>query len=542
MGIFLNIVGEKSLPMNIYRLDNSGKTILEEVKYVYSEYGDDSGRTGNNASFMITNDASYLVVPSMRLLNVSIENVKGGFVSALASIPNMEGDYIEAYLPVGEISKVPMGTNLSLDSFSYSDAYLLGTSDSEQDLFDEHMVYTKLKNYVITDKNGESRTLSPDFGEYIVSEDISITAVFEEDKTPSSGNTRDSFHIGMSKHSYQEGEKVDSEVFVYKGKYANRVNVQNLALCAGDSDNENFYLENGRLKSTGALLCDNYTVTFEFDYEGKHYSGSLSGGDEREYRLRSSIMIGNQAAFYVPGIRVSFDNKEYYTDGLSNYGDIIYASSNAAFKDLSAQIDRDSLPIILNYSFAGWYGLDGKAIPEDKKLGNGLDAIGKYINEEGKEYNLVISPLYKFSEDNDNSASNDSGDSDSDQDAGGSDSDQDAGGSALEMHGQWKQTGDGWRFKKSNGSYAKNEWGLINGTWYYFGENTKMVSNWITWNGDWYFLDLLSGAMKTGWQQIGSEWYYLNPDSDGTKGRMMKSQWIGSYYVNENGVWIEDAK
>lgn len=60
---------------------------------------------------------------------------------------------------------------------------------------------------------------------------------------------------------------------------------------------------------------------------------------------------------------------------------------------------------------------------------------------------------------------------------------------------------------------------------------------------NWYYLNPVSdgtkGRMLTGWKQIDGKWYYLNEISDGTKGAMMTDTWIGDYYVNPDGIWEE---
>ena len=115
------------------------------------------------------------------------------------------------------------------------------------------------------------------------------------------------------------------------------------------------------------------------------------------------------------------------------------------------------------------------------------------------------------------------------------------------------------------GGYATNTWGRINGSWYYFGADTYMMTGWIFVGEQWYYLNPEkgdhegkmktgwifdpgygkwfymnpSGAMQSGWQKIGNVWYYLNPVSDGTKGVMLADQWIGDYYVDANGAWVE---
>ena len=64
---------------------------------------------------------------------------------------------------------------------------------------------------------------------------------------------------------------------------------------------------------------------------------------------------------------------------------------------------------------------------------------------------------------------------------------------------------------KTDGTLAKNEWQLVNNFWYHFDGNGLMQNGWIqTPDGRWYYLDLQSGAMKTGWNLINGKWYYLD--------------------------------
>ena len=107
--------------------------------------------------------------------------------------------------------------------------------------------------------------------------------------------------------------------------------------------------------------------------------------------------------------------------------------------------------------------------------------------------------------------------------------------------GKWMQDAKGWWIQYSDGSYPKNEWKLLpwnNSTaWYFFDEAGYMKTGWLNHNGKWYFLSTVSdgslGAMKTGWLQdtIDGNWYYL----DAVSGEM-KTGWqeIGGkrYYLN----------
>ena len=99
-----------------------------------------------------------------------------------------------------------------------------------------------------------------------------------------------------------------------------------------------------------------------------------------------------------------------------------------------------------------------------------------------------------------------------------------------------------------------NEWAYINNpyagalqpkaSWFRFDANGYMVTGWfLDGDGNWYYLNPLSdgtkGKMIEGWHQIQGEWYYFNPVSDGTRGKLMVNTVIqGIYPVDADGKWI----
>ena len=155
---------------------------------------------------------------------------------------------------------------------------------------------------------------------------------------------------------------------------------------------------------------------------------------------------------------------------------------------------------------------------------------------------------------------------------------------AVNVSGEWQAAENNtWRFQKSDGSYAKNEWARINDKWYHFDGSGYMQTGWILdgdkwyklgsdgsmhtgWvkeeaDGQWYYLNE-SGAMMTGWTMVNGTWYYLNPVTQGNTGwqntedgkwnrgsaesgsRSMGALYTGTttpdgYQVDENGAWIQ---
>jgi len=70
-----------------------------------------------------------------------------------------------------------------------------------------------------------------------------------------------------------------------------------------------------------------------------------------------------------------------------------------------------------------------------------------------------------------------------------------------------------------------------------------MVTGWVTWKGRSYYLNPVSdgtkGRMVCGWSFIDGNWYYFNEASDGPQGALIRDAMIGEYYVNKDGVWTE---
>ena len=130
--------------------------------------------------------------------------------------------------------------------------------------------------------------------------------------------------------------------------------------------------------------------------------------------------------------------------------------------------------------------------------------------------------------------------------------------------GRWvRQPDGGWRFSKvtgvetgssGGGIFAVKEWLMIDGFWYLFDEEGRMVTGWASVNGLWYYLSTAAytaasqasllkegamvtgwfldpdtgfwywldenGAMAAGWREIAGKRYYFNPVSDGTRGAL----------------------
>lgn len=100
----------------------------------------------------------------------------------------------------------------------------------------------------------------------------------------------------------------------------------------------------------------------------------------------------------------------------------------------------------------------------------------------------------------------------------------------------WIASESRWWYRNEDGSYPKSTWKLIKNSWYYFDAAGWMVTGWLELSGQNYYLTS-SGAMAMGWLKLDGKYYYFNGS-----GVLQKDQWIGTYYVDANGVWIEGKK
>ncbi len=128
----------------------------------------------------------------------------------------------------------------------------------------------------------------------------------------------------------------------------------------------------------------------------------------------------------------------------------------------------------------------------------------------------------------------------------------------TEIDSGWKKNNTGYWYVKEDGSYPKEKFEKINGTWYYFDNSGYMLSE--RWkkhkDGKWYWFDK-SGAMATGWKKIAEKWYYFNEEGamqtgwvkykdvwyylDSKEGNMVSNVFIqsadktGWYYLKDDG-------
>ena len=94
----------------------------------------------------------------------------------------------------------------------------------------------------------------------------------------------------------------------------------------------------------------------------------------------------------------------------------------------------------------------------------------------------------------------------------------------LEIKKGWQHNDNGYWYVREDGSYPKEQFEKIDGTWYYFdGSGYMLADKWKKRpDGTWYYFDK-SGEMATGWKKIADKWYYFKEDG------AMVTGWVKYY-------------
>ncbi len=114
---------------------------------------------------------------------------------------------------------------------------------------------------------------------------------------------------------------------------------------------------------------------------------------------------------------------------------------------------------------------------------------------------------------------------------------QSSGTTAQSGTGWIKVSDTQWQYKKADGSLCKSEWLDLNGSTYWFDDNTYMATGWRHFSNDaWYYFNPQNGAMVTNkWITEDGKSYYVQ--SDGTMA--VNTVIDGIYQVDANGVYVK---
>lgn len=278
-----------------------------------------------------------------------------------------------------------------------------------------------------------------------------------------------------------------------------------------------------------------------------YYNVGVSGGDELTGYVEK--LEPNYEAEYPLYLKTgekisktldqSDDDVTYYTVSVNSAGNGNVTGSgtyvNGEFAKIMAFADE-------GYQFIGW-NINGTLVSKDAEY--------RFLVDQNTE---IIGVFGRMSSNNNNSShSGSSGDGSSLETTSGNDL-----LPPYVVRGTWDQLEDGnWMFTDSDGVLYKDTWAAIynpyaNTTigqskfdWFFFDSNGFMMTGWILDNGRKYYLNPVSdgtkGKMYVGWQIIDGQWYYFNTISDGTRGAMLTNTWIDNYYVNSDGIWNENT-
>ena len=101
----------------------------------------------------------------------------------------------------------------------------------------------------------------------------------------------------------------------------------------------------------------------------------------------------------------------------------------------------------------------------------------------------------------------------------------------------WVHTSDGYYYMDLSTGYMSTGFVQIDGKWYFFKPNGLMATGWVNTDDKWYYM-LDDGTMVTGWLKIdrgNNEVDYYDRRGDGSMGtgwREMDNAW---YYFQSNG-------
>lgn len=106
------------------------------------------------------------------------------------------------------------------------------------------------------------------------------------------------------------------------------------------------------------------------------------------------------------------------------------------------------------------------------------------------------------------------------------------------LYANGKMASSAWigsNYVNASGIFIANSWKQTDGKWWYrLGDGTYPRKTWCTIDGKKYLFDE-DGYMLTGWVRIENKWYHLSRN-----GALDTDTTIDGYYVNADGVWVED--
>lgn len=519
-----------------------------------------------------------------KMVKIKIENVKNGALVVWSEERNEDGTRTYKVVPIGEEVEIPAGTELLVggsgvdtgeDYYFLKDGYFQVASGGKTEKFEEGMPYIVSEDavfsgdFVLDEYEDESYfSITPDYlespgiyegavtgsaKENGTKVPLTVTLIEEDDEegwrwTPANelftledGVLKSkeelkagSYTLGLKGVSpegevYSGWERIEvsgwrvrvkpdriPEPGIFKGTVETFVRVNgrwseepmsvelNDDYDEGRNDNRRFVLKDNVLTSIEPLEMGVYRLDLRVELP----SGDIS-------RNRVTVYVGMGSYFYAPLAQYEYsEGEETYTEYISCTFARVYEKEGALFEDAEKDFHKKVKEVAMygDHKFKGWVDENGKAIVGSAKLKETNDFVASFENYTPVKVGETLSP--DNPDDSVQPGRRPSGGSGGSSSGGGRAAS--SGGDTIS--GDWKKDEKGWWLQLKNGDYAKNQWGKINNAWYFFGAD---------------------GYMLTGWQMINGKWYYLNPVSDGTQGSMAADTYIGEYYVNADGAWVE---
>ena len=99
----------------------------------------------------------------------------------------------------------------------------------------------------------------------------------------------------------------------------------------------------------------------------------------------------------------------------------------------------------------------------------------------------------------------------------------------------WVETDGGWKYRKADGSWAKDEELLVKEKYYIFGSDEMMLRGWNYARGSWRYYGSNGDMKRSRWVETNGMWYYVTEEGS----LLVNGTTPDGYRVDANGVWIQ---
>ena len=160
-----------------------------KTEVIEPEFERRSDGTIEDISFILHDFSPVVIVTADKMVDVTVENVKGGYVAAYSTD---ETTGAKTFIPIGITVKVPAGTRLEIEQTA------IGSAESDG----------------ITVKTADTLEVIEYYGVIIVENDVTITGAFV--KGEDGGETGDYYRVVTTPNHYTEATKVQSKLSIKK--------------------------------------------------------------------------------------------------------------------------------------------------------------------------------------------------------------------------------------------------------------------------------------------------------------------------------------